>query len=114
MTGSGVDALVGRLTTLVDEARRTVFETGETGFVVHRPVVEDVQVERTGTHTWRVAGRSPERAVALVNRTAPDAIAYLWDRLRGLGVDRALARAGVEDGDSVEIGDFAYDYVADG
>ncbi|MBV8959190.1 MAG: Obg family GTPase CgtA, partial [Actinobacteria bacterium] len=33
--------------------------------------------------------------------------------LRKLGVDRALARAGVRDGDRVRIGSFEFDYESD-
>lgn len=113
VTGDGLDRLIGRLADLVDEARAIDDSTGKTGFAIHRPVVEDVGLERDGDGTWVVTGRSAARAVALMNRASPEAVLYIQDRLRNLGVDRLLARAGVADGDTVVVDDFAFDYHGD-
>ena len=43
------------------------------------------------THAWRVNGRTAERAVALADLTNPEAMAYVQQRLRRMGVERALA-----------------------
>jgi GTP-binding protein len=48
-------------------------------------------------------GRSAERAVAVADLTDPEALAEVHRRLRRLGVDRALRRAGVRDGQVVRI-----------
>jgi GTP-binding protein len=39
-----------------------------------------------------------------------DALAYIDHRLERLGVDKLLARAGVEDGDVVWIGEFSFEW----
>ena len=55
----------------------------------------------------RVAGEGTAggaRAVALADVTTADAIAYVQQRLRRMGVERALAQAGARDGDVVRIG----------
>ena len=57
-----------------------------------------------------MVGRQAERAVALNDLTDPDALAYVQDRLRGLGVDRKLERAGVKAGDTVVIGTLEFEY----
>ena len=62
---------------------------------------------------WRVVGRSVERAVALSDLTNLEALDYARGRLNRMGVDRALVRAGVRDGDTVRIGSFAFDYAED-
>ena len=61
---------------------------------------------------WCSAG-PPLRAVALSDLTNAEASAYAQGRLRGLGVDRALARAGARAGDRVRIGGFEFDYEPD-
>jgi GTPase len=71
---------------------------------VHRPVPEGVDVHRSGAGGWVVVGRAAERAVALSDLTDDAAQAEAVRRLRRLGVDRALARAGVRDGDEVTVG----------
>ena len=62
--------------------------------MIHRPVPEGVTVERVGDGEFRVHGRAALRAVALSDITNTDALAYADDRLKKLGVDKALARAG--------------------
>ncbi len=42
--------------------------------------------------------------------TTDDAIAYVQQRLRRMGVERALARAGARDGDVVRIGEVELTY----
>ena len=110
-TGQGVQELVGRLATLVAEARAEQ-PIGE-GFVIHRPLAEGVQIERGDDGSFIVLGRPALRAVALNDVTQIDALAYVQQRLKRLGVDRALARAGAHDGDIVHIGGFTFEYQSD-
>jgi len=111
VTGAGIAAVRGRMADLVREAREA--EPRAEGFVVHRPATEGFQVERTDGNQWRVVGRQAERAVALSDLTNPEALAYAQARLRSMGVDRALARAGVRDGDLVHVGGFTFEYASD-
>jgi len=111
VTGLGVDSMLWRLAELVNEARDS--ETHHVGFTVHRPVPEGVQVYRQDDGSWLVLGREAERAVSLSDMNAPGALEYSQKRLERLGVNRALRRAGVGDGDVVCIGDFSFDYEDD-
>jgi GTP-binding protein len=80
---------------------------------VHRPLPEGFTVERTGEGAFRVAGRVAERAVALNDITTDEAADYIQGRLRRIGVDRALARAGARDGDVVHIGELSFVWYRD-
>ena len=60
-----------------------------------------------------VLGRAAERAVALSDLTKEDAHAEAMRRLRRLGVDRALARAGVREGDDVTVGTMTFTWEED-
>jgi GTP-binding protein len=112
VTGAGLAELIGALVRLVGEAR-AVEPAGET-FTIHRPEPEGFAVVRQDDGSFRVVGRAPERAVALSDMTNLEALDYARGRLQRLGVDRALQRAGVRDGDTVHIGSFAFDYEDDG
>jgi GTPase len=79
---------------------------------VHLQVRQGYEVQRVGGD-WVVEGREARRAVALSDLTRPDALAEAQRRLQRLGVDRALARAGARPGDTVHIGDLAFDYRED-
>jgi GTPase len=102
VTRTGLDELVGEVARLVEAARAAEGEPEP--FVVLRPTEQGYAVVREGSHEWRVQGRPAERAVALADITTPDALAYVQQKLRRMGVERALARAGARDGDVVRIG----------
>ena len=111
LTGEGLRPLLGTLATLVGDARSA--EGRARRFVVHRPAPEGVLVERDVDGSWRVRGRPAERAVALSDLTDAEALAYAQGRLKSLGVDKALARAGARDGDVVRVGGFEFEYQPD-
>jgi GTP-binding protein len=111
ITGDGLRPLLGRVAELVTEARRE--EPVAEGFVVHRPAPEGVTVERGDDGAFVVRGRPAERAVAVSDITNMEALAYVQQRLKRLGVDRALARAGAREGDVVHIGGFTFEYEPD-
>ena len=108
VTRQGLDPLLGRLGTLIREARAE--EPDPEPFVVLRPVEEGFAVVRDDDGTWRVSGRTAERVVAMADLTNLEAMEYVQYRLRKMGVDRALARAGVREGDVVRIGPVELDY----
>jgi GTP-binding protein len=111
VTGQGVRELVGRMASLVHEARQV--EPEPEGLVVIRPAVTGAIVERVDEHEYRLVGRDVERVVALNDVTTADALAYIDHRLDRLGVHKMLERAGVREGDVVWIGEFSFEYRAD-
>jgi len=112
MTGEGLSDMLGRLTRLVESARAADADTGG-AIVVHRPVGEGVDVSREDDGAFVVGGRAALRAVALSDLTDEGAVAYVQGRLRRLGVERALVRAGIRDGDTVRLGPLEFTYHRD-
>ena len=109
VTRMGLDELLGRIGTLVDEARSA--EPEPEGFVVLRPEETGFSVAREGDGAYRVHGKVAERVVAMADLTNAEAIAYVHERFRRMGVERALERAGAREGDVVRIGDIELEYV---
>jgi GTP-binding protein len=109
VTGDGIDELLGTVASTVDEARAA--EPTPAPFVVLRPVEEGFSVVRDDDGAWRVTGRTAERVVAMADLTSEEAVAYVQDRFRRMGVERALARAGAREGDTVRIGPVELEYV---
>jgi GTP-binding protein len=107
-TGTGVQTLVDSLAVLVQEVRTAVAVEATGAIVIHRPVPEGVSVERVSPGNWLVVGRVAERAVAFSDLTDVGALDEAVKRLRRLGVDRALARAGVREGDEVTVGTMTF------
>lgn len=114
VTGLGLGELVGRLSVLVAHERAVAPTGPETEVVVHRPVPEGVRVVRAGAGVWEVTGREALRAVRFSDLTDEGALAEAVRRLRRLGVDRSLARAGARDGDEVRVGDVSFSWYREG
>jgi GTP-binding protein len=111
VTGDGVQKLVGMMADAVREARAQLPEPE--GFVVHRPFGEGYRIERDDDGGFTVLGRQAERAVALSDLTQIEALDEAHRRLKALGVDKALARAGAKPGDEVRIGRLVFEYEDD-
>lgn len=111
VTRQGVRAVVGKLAQLVSQAREAIPPREAT--VILRPEPEGTYVERVGDNEFRIVGRNAVRSVALNDITSPEALNYIDERLKKMGVGRLLSRAGAQDGDVVHIGDFSFEYTAE-
>ncbi len=111
VTGEGVPELVGMLRKLVEAARDEL--PSDEGFVTLRPAPEGIEVTKWADGTFEVNGREALRAVAFSDLTDEEALAEARRRLSSLGLQAALERAGIRDGDTVVIGDFEFEYEAD-
>ena len=77
---------------------------------VYRPGADEgFAVQRTGANAWRVSGRGIERLIARHDVQNEEAMRYVEDRLRTIGVIRALQAKGFEAGDDVEIGGVVFE-----
>jgi GTP-binding protein len=110
VTHEGVDEFLGTAGTMVAEARAAGPEPEP--FVVLRPAEQGFSVVRDDDGAWRVTGKSAERVVAMADLTSDEAVEYVQDRFRRMGIERALARAGAREGDTVRIGAVELEYVA--
>jgi GTPase len=113
-TGAGLDELTRTIFAQVppvDEGRAVADERAaeaepefEVEHAVYRPAGEQgFDVEREDG-AFRVRGRGIEQLVARHDLTNLEALAYLEQRLREIGVIAALERAGFQPGDEVRIG----------
>jgi GTP-binding protein len=77
---------------------------------VYRPGRGDAySVQRTGPGAFRVEGERVERLIARHDVDNDEALRYVEERLRALGVIKALESAGFEPGDDVEIGGIVFE-----
>jgi len=113
ITGVGIDELVARLAGLVNESRVDDAAKLEHEVVVHKPLPDEITVTREAPNKWIVEGRPVLRAVRFQDLTDDQALAEIVRRLRALGVDRLLSRAGVLDGDVVTIGPLSFEWWRD-
>ena len=87
-------------------------EPGEHRVYRHRPRRQAPAVSREGD-VYRVSADGIERLVAMTDMDSEEAVARLQQKLRGAGVDAALASAGCVDGDTVRIGELEFVFADD-
>jgi len=112
-TREGLSGLVATMAQYVDAARREEVISHSREIVVHRPVVDTVRVERRPNGEWQVLGRAALRAVRFQDLTNDEALEEVTRRLKEIGVDRLLTRAGALDGDVVTIGQLTFEWYRD-
>ena len=111
VTGEGVQELKYQLEHLVKEARETE-NTNSDEIIIHRPLPKGIAVIKEG-NLFTVKGRQAERAVSLNDLTNIEALEYIQSTLEKIGVNKALRKAGIRQGDHVQIGGLQFEYMDD-
>jgi GTPase len=110
VTGLGLDELRGAIFRHVPAEEAPAPQRAVARHRVYRPGAGDaLRVERAGPGAFRVEGGRVERLLARHDVENEEAMRYVEDRLRALGVIRALEAAGFEPGDDVEIGGVVFE-----
>jgi GTP-binding protein len=79
-------------------------------YMVFRPAAgRGFEIERTGAGSFAVRGKGIERLLARYDTENEDAMAYLEERLRRIGVLGALESEGFQPGDELEVGGVTFE-----
>jgi GTP-binding protein len=109
-TGEGLEELGNAIFERVPpEQPEAPAETPATHRVYRPGRGEAYSVQRTGPGTFRVEGERVERLIARHDVDNDEALRYVEERLRTLGVLKALESAGFEPGDDVEIAGIVFE-----
>jgi GTP-binding protein len=79
---------------------------------VYRPKEDprEFTVTREGTNEWRVSGVAIERAASMTYWQHDGSVRRFQKIMETLGVDEALRKAGIQEGDTVAIGEFELEW----
>jgi GTP-binding protein len=79
---------------------------------VYRPEPDPrtFQISQAGTHHWRLTGASIERAAAMTFWEHDGSVRRFQKLMKSLGVDDALRKSGIQNGDTVAIGEYELDW----
>jgi GTP-binding protein len=114
-TGRGLDDLRGAIFEAIPAEEPVAVATDaapefEAEHITYRPAGDQgFDVQRVDDGVYAVSGRGIELLLARHDTENPEALAYLEQRLREIGVIAALRRAGFEPGDEVRIGAAAFE-----
>jgi GTPase len=106
-TREGLRELVFGLGHIVAQTRAAAPPPEPTRLVIRPPAAggPDFEVVRVGENSFFIRGEKPRRWVQQTDFSNDEAVGYLADRLARIGVEKALAEAGAEEGAEVAIGD---------
>jgi GTP-binding protein len=110
VTNEGVPPLLDAVARLLSQLPKPVEAESSGGVRVYRPGTHDEEggftVEVAGEDLYRVRGKRVERMVAMTDLASEEGVDYLQKQLERQGVFEALERAGVQIGDTVQIGNW--------
>lgn len=119
LTGEGMDELMEAIGHRLKELRDEGEKAGQAEPAEERTLYKyrprkgrgyEIIREEDG---FRVTGEAVEKLVERTDLENQEAVAYLQRKLRTMGVEEALEREGVLEGDAVYIGDEVFDYYPD-
>lgn len=121
-TGEGVGLLMDAVSTMLSRLPRPTPLRGlsrpgtareENGLRAARAVrmKAGFRVGRLGPARFQVVGEAVERAAAMTDTTLEESVRRLQGIFKKVGVDKALRRAGVREGDSVRVGRVEFEWV---
>jgi GTP-binding protein len=115
-SGSGIDTLTEAVFTNVRAlpAEKDPVEAGSSEeqpaeHAIYRPSEQSgYRIERTANGSFRISGPSVERLIARHDLENQEALAYIEERLKAIGVIQELEAQGFEPGEEIEIGEVAF------
>ena len=117
LTGAGVDSLKAAIASKVHRLREEAREIASAEIQYdhiweHKREERDRRfiVVKEGEGVFRVTGGQVERMVVQTDWENEEAITFLQHRMKRLGVDEALLRAGAVDGDEIRIVGRSFEY----
>lgn len=116
LTNDGVSDLVKKCQELLSKtAKFPLMDEEETpenrvynAYDNQKPIFEIV---REKEHVFRIKGESIERTYSLINISTDEGLMRLINYLRQIDVEKALKEKGAEDGDSVWLCDYEFEYL---
>ncbi|MDY6276747.1 MAG: GTPase ObgE [Bacilli bacterium] len=116
LTHEGVDELINKCHELISKTdpfplmgtEQKVATRVYNAYKDQKPIFEVVKEK---DHVFRLVGESIERTYSLINISTDEGMMRLINYLRKIEVEEALKEAGAEDGDSVFLCDFEFEYL---
>lgn len=108
VTGEGVESLLYRLGELVAQLPAPpplVEEAAEVTYTLEQP-----QIVNLGEGMWEVQSEKLAELTTRLNLYDDDALRYFYRIIKGMGIISGLREAGIEEGETVIIGEMEFEY----
>ena len=116
ITEEGIDQLLYKCSSLLKETPMfPLFEKEEEKLDHKTYTMEEDEpfftVERIKNHVWNIGGEKMLKFYRMTNISTDEGMMLLMSKIRSLRVDDVLENMGAEDGDTVILDDFEFEYV---
>lgn len=111
LTGEGIQPVLWRVFELLNQTPAFPTEIAEEE-VRHVVVREEApwQIHKEEEGLWRVTGEEVEKLVIMTDMESEDAVARMQRIFKNIGLEEAMVKAGIKEGDSVFIGTEEFEY----
>jgi GTP-binding protein len=117
LTHQGVDELLTKAMDLIEKTPEFPLkgmsekEGGLKIYDAHKDkAVNAFEILHLKAHYWKIQGEKVEKEYALINLSTDEGIKKLVDYLDKIGVEEKLKAMGAQEGDTVGIGEFEFEY----
>ena len=117
ITEEGIDELLYKCSALLKETPVfPLFEKEEEELLDHKTYTLEEEepfftVTRVKNHVWNIGGEKMLKFYKMTNISTDEGMMLLMSKIRSLRIDDALENRGAEDGDTVILDDFEFEYV---
>ena len=108
----GIDAVLYAVADALETAPDFFNQEEEQESVLYTYMEEEkpFTIHNKGNGVWEVTGKKVERLVQMASFTTDDGFQRFALQIRNMGIDDALREAGCEDGDTVRLYDFEFEF----
>ena len=112
MNGEGIDKIINKLADMLDNIKKEPLydEQKFESHVLYKFKVEKPFTITGDNRTWVVRGDEVEKLLRMTKFSSDEAALRFSNKLRKMGIDDQLRELGAEEGDTVRILDFEFEY----
>lgn len=110
-SNKGLGDVVNALSNMLKDLPKVSFEKKVSSHVLYKfKRDEDFRIEKIGEHKFRIIGDKVERILKMTKFQTEESVLRFEHKLRRLGVDDALIKMGCQEGDTIYILDYEFDF----
>ena len=112
MNGSGIDIIINKLADMLDTIKKEPLYEEEKfeSHVLYKFKAEEPFTITRDNRTWVIRGEQVEKLLKMTKFTTDEAALRFSNKLRKMGVDDKLKELGAEEGDTIRILDFEFEF----
>ena len=112
-TNKGLDKVVNVLADMLEHLPKENIKKDENleGHILYKFKKEEpFKIQKLSDHKYRISGEKVERILKMTKFQTEESVLRFENKLRHLGIDEALIKLGCEEGDTIYILDYEFDF----